>query len=129
MADAPKTKNDIDRILAEESRYKHVWLEVEDGQSITALINGDVGWLMYLREEGDSGFSTRNPEYAEAIGDIDYYLDNGQCDEYPARWAYPVATLRAALYEFLDTKRIPCCVSWHDDSLQDEPRSPTNWST
>lgn len=120
MTDKPKNKEDIDRLLAEGSQYKHLWLELDDGQSISILINGDVGWLMYLRENGDSGFSTRNPEHVETFGNIDYVLDNGEGDEFPAYWAYPVETLRKALYEFLDTKRLPSCVSWHDDSLNDE---------
>jgi hypothetical protein len=41
-----------------------------EGPILCALINGELGWLMYLREEGDSGFSSRNPNYdgpADAI--------------------------------------------------------------
>jgi hypothetical protein len=118
----PRTKEDVDQALAEESQFKHIWISLDDGQSMTVLINGDIGWLMYLRTCEDSGFSTRNPEYAEAVGTIIFILDNGQGDEYPAHWTYPVSRLREALHEFLETHRLPMCVSWHDDSLQDEKK-------
>jgi hypothetical protein len=39
-----------------DALYEEVWVRLPDGQSLCALINGDWGWLMYLREEGDSGF-------------------------------------------------------------------------
>jgi hypothetical protein len=52
--------------------------------SLSALINGDMGWLMYLRYEGDVGFSMRNPNYIGAMDEVEeYYLENGQRDEYP----------------------------------------------
>ena len=114
-----KSKDDVDQFLSVREQYKFDCLELEDGQSITILINGDVGWLMYLREPGDIGFSTRNPEFADAVGVIEYVLNNGQRDEHPASWAYPVATLRSALHQFVDTHRLPESVSWHDDSLDD----------
>ena len=52
-----------------------------EGPILCALINGDLGWLMYLRQEGDSGFSSRNPDYdGPADAQIEYRLDNGQHD-------------------------------------------------
>ena len=51
---------------------------------MVALINGEFGWLMYLRYDGDAGFSSRNPSYqgpSDAM--IEYFLSNGQLDEYP----------------------------------------------
>ncbi len=48
---------DIDR-----SRFDEVWVNLPDGQAMCALINDDFGWLMYLRENGDAGFSSRNPD-------------------------------------------------------------------
>ncbi|WP_315115747.1 hypothetical protein [uncultured Clostridium sp.] len=45
-------------------KYKEIWIYNEtDEQALCALINGEYGWLMYLREEGDAGFSSRNPDY------------------------------------------------------------------
>jgi len=61
------------------SSYWEVWIEATRGQAMCALINGKQGWLMYLREGGDAGFSSRNPKYAgEAEARIEYLLDNRQ---------------------------------------------------
>ncbi|NEO82920.1 MAG: hypothetical protein F6J87_01475 [Spirulina sp. SIO3F2] len=111
-------KEDIERLLSGESQYKEIWVELEDGQVIMALINRDWGWLMYLRNaEGDAGFSTINPDCQNPQKKIEYILDNGQHDEYPAAWAYPIDTVRAALHEFVETHRIPVCVCWQDNAL------------
>lgn len=38
----------------EKEQYKEIWVYTEDDeQAMMALINGDSGWLMYLRKEGD----------------------------------------------------------------------------
>jgi hypothetical protein len=67
-----------------------VWLEAPDGQSLCALINGDVGWLMYVREPRDAGFRSRNPSYqGDLQAQIEYRLSNGQLDSYPSAWALP----------------------------------------
>jgi len=105
--------------LDDPAQYKEVWAVLPDGQRICLLLNGDRGFLMYLRHaDGDCGFSTRNP-YCNDDGKIDYILENGQGDEYPAKWAYPLPVLSEALQEFLQTGKIPSRVSWHDDSLRD----------
>src|SRR4051794_32258296 len=96
-----------------ESPFKEIWVESPDGQSLCALINGDLGWLMYLREEGDSGFSSRNPDYdgpPEAL--IEYRLSNGQHDLYPASWALSIAEVRRALEYFEREHRKPPFVNW-----------------
>ncbi|WP_353620343.1 Imm1 family immunity protein [Paracidovorax valerianellae] len=91
-----------------------------------ALINGEVGWLMYLREPSDAGFSSRNPAYTgsqHAV--ISYVLSNGQVDEYPAAWAYPLATVQAAIDYFRTHGSPPPFIAWHDDGgggLQPGPK-------
>jgi hypothetical protein len=56
-----------------------VWIESLGSQSLCALINGDFGWLMFLRWEGDSGFSSRNPDYSgPPDAEIAYRLNNVQ---------------------------------------------------
>jgi hypothetical protein len=47
----PQTKPDA-------SPYREVWANRDDGRALCVLINGDCGWLMYLREPGDSGYSS-----------------------------------------------------------------------
>src|SRR5205823_1847555 len=84
-----------------ESPYEEVWLRSPNGQSLCALVNGDRGWLMFLREDGDSGFSSRNPDYnGPPDAQIEYELNNGQHDFYPASWALPIAEVRRALVYF-----------------------------
>jgi len=91
-------------------------LESPDGQFLCALINGDRGWLMYLRESGDSGFSSRNPNYTgPPHEEIEYELSNGQHDFYPASWALPIAEVRRAVDFFQREHRQPPFINWHED--------------
>jgi hypothetical protein len=63
----------------DRSKCEEIWVRKEDGQAMCALINDDLGWLMYLRNDGDAGFSSRNPTY-QGPGDAmpGYFLNNGQ---------------------------------------------------
>ena len=105
-------------MTADKSQFDELWVELPDGQSMCALINGDRGWLMYLRHgDGDAGFSSRNPDYAgppDAM--IEYQLSNGQHDLYPASWAYPIAQIREGLEYFRQYQRPPSFITWHNDS-------------
>ncbi len=86
-------------------------------QSLCALFNGDLGWMMYLRENGDPGFSTRNPHYTgDSDALIDYYLDNGQHDRYPAAWALPLPEIHRAIEHFILHAQPPSWLTWHNDS-------------
>jgi len=100
-----------------DPRYKELRESAPDGQSLLALINGDLGWLMYLRAPGDAGFSSRNPAYSgpdDAV--IEYVLSNGQKDQYPASWALPILEVRRALQFFRDNHKPPPFIHWHNDS-------------
>jgi hypothetical protein len=71
---------------------------------------------MYLRHNGDSGFSSRNPNFSGNPDDsIEYQLDNGQLDVYPASWALPLAAVREALRSFLEVHSRPDFVTWHEE--------------
>lgn len=97
--------------------FAEVWVETEDGQMMCALINGDRGWLMYLRESGDGGFSSRNPTYdgpPEAM--MEFLLNNGQMDEYPLAWTLPIQEVQRALGYFKTERKPPPFITWHDDS-------------
>lgn len=101
------------------NNHQEIWINAEDGSSMCALINGDVGWLMYLRHSGDTGFSSRNPNYTgDPSSEIDYILSNGQQDWYPAAWALPVEKVREALEYFRAKNKAPPFIHWHDDSNQ-----------
>lgn len=108
----------------EKERYKQIWVEPneteEDERVMTAFINGDWGWLMYLREDGDSGFSSRNPDYTGSDDDgktMDFLLSNGQLDHYPLSYVLPVAQVMKALTYFEENHELPPFIAWHDDQL------------
>jgi hypothetical protein len=82
-----------------------------------ALINRDKGWLMYLRESGDAGFSSRNPNYPGAPDEtLEFYMENGQLDEYPKAWIIPIDEIKKALDFFQKEKKPPTFINWHNDS-------------
>ena len=94
-----------------------LWVSTPGCQSLCALISGEVGWLMYLRQEGDAGFSTRNPSFtglSDAV--IEYRLDNGQVDSYPASWALPLPEIQAAIEHFIRKSEPPPWLVWNNDS-------------
>ena len=60
------------------------WISTADGPAMAMLRNGDHGWLMYQRFNGDSGFVTKGDQ--DIQGYCTYKLSNGQIDEYPLSW-------------------------------------------
>jgi Immunity protein Imm1 len=87
-----------------------------DGSSLSAFFVGERAWLMYLRYYGDSGFSSRNPEYAgdpESV--LEFTLDNGQVDEFPASWFYPRHHVENTLRQFCTHQKQPLDISWYED--------------
>ncbi len=107
------------------ANYREVWHTAPNGGRLCALISGDVGWLMYLRNDGDAGFSSRNPEYrGPANGKREFRLGNGQIDEYPEAWCFPVVDVERALEHFVATGLPPTFISWHNDSGDEKPIIP-----
>jgi Immunity protein Imm1 len=96
--------------------FREVWIDVQDGPALCAVFNGSVGWLMYIREDGDAGFSSRNPDYQGTIDAVlEYRLSNGQRDVYPAGWALPETQIMKALEFFVEFRQQPSFIQWHDD--------------
>ncbi len=98
-------------------QFREIWVNIDDGRSLSALLNANVGWLMYLRYPGDAGFSSRNPKWegddSEVIG---YRLSNGEEDIYPANWGLSEQDVIRAVEYFVRFGRCPPFVEWHDDS-------------
>jgi hypothetical protein len=97
--------------------FDEIWVETSDGQALAALICDSLGWLTYLRWNGDAGFSSRNPDYngpSDAL--TPYLLSNGQEDEYPTSWALPIEKVRQALDYFREHCQPPSFIMWHNDS-------------
>ena len=107
--------------------FAEVWVDHGPYPAICALMNGNRGWLMWVRHEGDAGFSSRNPSYSGPPDDeIEYMLSNGQVDRYPASWAYSQEEIFAALEAFARLRRISG-ISWFNDS-QDGLQEPEGGS-
>ena len=72
---------------------------------------------MFLRGEGDAGFSTRNPNYNGPADEVtEYVLENGQVDCYPSAWAMPIAELQKAIEHFLQNRQPAPWLVWNNDS-------------
>lgn len=109
----------------EGCQFCEVWLSLEDEASICALVNGQRALLMFLRDEGDPGFSSRN---LDAVADdhrlVEFYLSNGQRDRYPYSYTVPLDLALRALEFVLVHGDKPPWIHWHDDSVVvgDAPR-------
>jgi hypothetical protein len=73
-------------------QFSEVWLNADDqGSALAMLVNGEHAWLMYIRNGDDPGLTSRNPEYVgspDAL--LEFVLANGQLDEYPMAWTFPL---------------------------------------
>ena len=100
-----------------ERQFCEAWLYAESGwPAVCALVNGEAAWLLFLRHDGDSGFSTRNPDFAGPNGAvIEYFLSNGQRDEYPAEWNITTAEAVRALEHFLEKEEMAPWLHWQED--------------
>jgi hypothetical protein len=101
----------------QENRFAEIWLAPADGwPTLTALVNGSAAWLMYLRYEGDSGYSTRNPNFGgPEAAMVEFQLSNGQVDEYPASWDITTAEAVRGMEYFFVTLQRPPWLTWQPD--------------
>jgi hypothetical protein len=108
------------------SQFLEIWLQGgAQWPAICALVNNEAAWLMFVRHEGDAGFSTTNPSYAgPQDAAIEYYLSNGQRDEYPASWNITTAEARRALEYFFEHKAMAPWLSWRETQLAQSHRKP-----
>lgn len=92
-------------------------LSDQDGPSLTLLKSGDRCMLMYLEHPEDSGFTSRNAETTEKNEQrlLDFYLSNGQKDQYPYAWTVSIEVGLDALDFFSKTKGRSPKVIWNKD--------------
>ncbi|HET8966523.1 MAG TPA: hypothetical protein VFN20_09935 [Candidatus Acidoferrum sp.] len=112
--------HELQKILEQIHRrpFAEVWMQpAATWPTICALVNADAAWLMYLRFDGNAGFSTRNPDYSGAPNAvIEYRLTNGQRDEYPAAWDISTVEALRALTHFFEKKEMAPWLVWHENS-------------
>lgn len=101
VASATELRQELAPFASE--KFQEIWASTDSGgPSLVALMNTNIGWLMYLRhDDGDPGFSSSDPMYNESdamqgglafdslfmgkhVQVSEYRLSNGPVDEYPA---------------------------------------------
>ena len=88
-----------------------LWISVPSGPSMCMLRNGDRAWLMYLRENGDSGFVSLGDPKRNGVEH--YTLSNGQVDEYPLAWCIDLEQCyKAIAYFFVNEGARPDWLTW-----------------
>jgi hypothetical protein len=113
--DGERGRSEVQTALARvpADGFAEFWIDQGGSPTICALMNGDRGWLIYLREEGDPGYRSENPDYAGLPGTtIEYVLSNGQGDRYPAAWSYPRDEVFAGLRSFAVHASPPTTICW-----------------
>lgn len=98
-----------------DRQWVDAWLTQEDdGPVLCMLKSDDRAFLLWMREPGDPGFSSRGRAHRNAPPQR-FRLSNGQVDAYPAAWTIPFDEARRAMEHFcVDGTRAPF-VKWHDD--------------
>jgi hypothetical protein len=96
--------------------YLELWLTLPGDTCISALINDGRALVIFGRYDGDAGLSSRSRDVADDSGQqMEFYLSNGQRDEYPLAWTVPTKDALAAFdYAFLYQQAAPWII-WHDD--------------
>jgi hypothetical protein len=108
---------DVRSVLAHgaEQPYREVQLTSPAGPSLFMLRSHDRALLMFLRETGDTGFTSRADGPIAGPERREFLLSNGQRDEYPAAWTVSVARAHQAFEHFFQTGERAPFVAWHDD--------------
>jgi hypothetical protein len=98
-----------------QNPYNEIWLTGHGTTSLTILTNGQSAFLMFLRHEGDSGFSSRNPTSPSSDTTISFKLANGQVDQYPADWVVPLTSAWQAAIDYFKTGKMSKEIIWEED--------------
>lgn len=116
-----RSVSDLENYLATlpDSGFSEVWLVIENGPYISTLINhsADRAFIIFGRYEGDPGLSSRSTEPAFMSDQpLEFYLGNGQCDEYPMAWTVSTNEAQEAFAYTLTYRQPAPWITWHDDA-------------
>lgn len=104
-------------VVARQHEFAEIRVDRGRFPSLGVLVHDHSACLMYLRYDGDAGFSSRNMAYSGPRDlMIEFMLSNGQVDEHSASWAYPTETAFDALFAFAREGRVPHSMAWFNDS-------------
>jgi len=89
-----------------------IYIEAENGDALTLVVGGDETVLGFTYGHGDS------PSYASPGPVADdwpfptAYVSFRHHTEFPRRWVISMQMGMSAAKEFVETGRLPTCVSW-----------------
>jgi hypothetical protein len=102
-------------------QFREIWVSMDSGgPRLCGHMNTNAGCLMYLRyDQGDTGFTSRNPMYDESdtlgglafdgrygtekhVPVMTYRWSNGMEEEFPASWALPASDIVRPLEYFVE---------------------------
>ena len=108
-------KDTLSQVTAHQ--FAEVWLNHNRFPALCALVNGDRGWLMLLRYEGDAGYSSRgDDDFARLGNELEFCLSNGHLGTHPIAWTLPTREVLNALQCFANSGCVPESIRWHNDS-------------
>jgi hypothetical protein len=96
-------------------RFLEVWADRGD-EAMCMLANGDRAWLMYLKNQDEECFSTRNLSIPDDGQQLEFRLSNGQTDFYPCHWTVTRELGTEGLTEFVEHGGRTASLEWHDDN-------------
>jgi hypothetical protein len=97
-------------------KYLEVWVE-KGTEAICMLANGSQAWLMYLLNQDDECYSTRNPKVDDDTDEcLDFYLSNGQRDVYPVSYLITKEEAIRGIEYFIEHGGRAPWLSWHNDN-------------
>ncbi|MEM8837362.1 MAG: hypothetical protein AAGE89_04665 [Pseudomonadota bacterium] len=92
-----------------------MWVQHGEARMV-ALANKGSAFLMMLRFEGDTGFTSRNQaDSGPSDATMAFMLSNGQLDEYPESWVLPEGDWTEALVDFAVKGIRSDKIEWHKD--------------
>lgn len=99
------------------SQFGEVWLSGHGDSSLCLLKTSDRALLMFLRDPGDVGFTSRADDaFSTCTSDLEFELSNGQRDSHPAAWTVPFTAAAQALEFYFTNGERAVHIRWHDDN-------------
>ncbi len=103
---------------AQDVEFAEVWLE--RGPEMLSLLTNSAqqrAFLMFLTEENQAGFHALDNSSVEQDAEIDFFLNNGQQDQYEFSDTIALSEgIRAVEFFFAHGGRAPF-ILWQDDSV------------
>jgi hypothetical protein len=114
-----KSAPELLTVMADAASMKYLEVWVEKGtESICMLANGSQAWLMYLLNQDEEFYSTRNPKVDEDTGEyLDFFLANGQGDVYPVSYLIAKEEAIRGMEYFIEHGGRAPWLSWHNDNV------------